>query len=344
MRQLVVERPGGPEAFQLRDVATPTPADDEYLIEIAFAGVNFADIIAREGYYEAARGRFPLVLGFDFSGTVVGVGASAKGFALGAQVFGFSLFGAYATHLCVKGHQLRPLPACLTLAAAATLPTIHFTAFYALRYAARVVAGERVLIHAAAGGVGGALVQQALHLGCDVVGVVGHPDKLKAVPQAGNVQAVVGGKQLWTTLDSLAPEGFDAVFDAQGLHTLRAGFKRLRRGGRLVVYGFAELFPRHTRPNWLGLAFNWLKMPRFLPFDFTARNLSLVGFNLAFMTDQHALVQEAFAFLTDGLQAGAITPPPFRIYPAHQVAEAHRHLASGQSVGKILLAFNTAAL
>ncbi len=147
------------------------------------------------------------------------------------------------------------------------------------------------------------------------------------------------GPDLWKEIDAAAPGGLDAIFDANGVTTPRPGFERLKLGGRLVVYGFAEIMPRGGRPFLPALAWNWLKVPRFSPLDMTARNRGVLGFNVIFLTEDAALAREGFDAIAGWARDGRIRKPPVESFPVERVADAHRTLESGSTVGKLALTF-----
>lgn len=339
MKRVVVRRPGGHEALAIVDEEDPSPGPGQARVRVRAAGINYADTIVREGWYEAAKGKYPITPGFEFAGVVDALGDGASGFKPGDRVFGFTRFGGYSSvQICSPG-QLRLMPTSWDFSSCAGVPAVHFTAYHALHQVARVVRGETVLIHSAAGGVGTALLQQASLLGCRSVAVVGSAKKADVARSFGASAVVVRGPALWKDIDAAAPEGFDAVFDANGVTTPRPGFERLKLGGRLVIYGFAEMFPRGGRPSKLSLAWNWLRVPRFSPLEMTAANRAVLGFNVVFLTDRVELAEEGFDAIAGWMEKGLIRKPPVTEFPVERVADAHRALESGDTVGKLVLTF-----
>jgi NADPH:quinone reductase-like Zn-dependent oxidoreductase len=339
MRSVLVRAPGGHDALTLVEAPDPVPGPGVLRVRVAAAGVNYADVIVREGWYDAAKGLYPLTPGFEFAGVVDAVGPGTEGFAPGERVFGFTRFGGYASAQLVEPARLRRVPEAWTLEQAAGLPAVQLTAYHALRGVAKVSPGETLLVHSAAGGVGLALLQQARLLGCRAVGVVGSAGKAALAREFGAAAVAVRGPRLWEELDAAAPEGFDAVFDANGITTPRPGFARLRQGGRLVVYGFAEMFPRGRRPGPLGLALNWLRVPRFSPLELTGTNRSVMGFNVVHLTDRPELAKEGLDAVAAWAADGSLRPAPVTAFPAERAADAHRALESGATSGKLVLTF-----
>jgi len=336
MKRVVVVRPGGHEALTLVDEADPVCGPGLVRVRARAAGINYADTIVREGYYEAARGQYPITPGFEFAGVV---DAAGPGFNVGDRVFGFTRFGGYASVQVVAPGQLRLMPDSWSFADCAGVPAVHFTAYHALTKVAHVVSGEALLVHSAAGGVGTALLQQASLLGCKTVAVVGSPRKAEVARSFGASAVVTRGPGLWKEIDVVAPSGFDAIFDANGVTTPRPGFNRLKLGGRLVIYGFAEMFPRGGRPSKLSLAMNWLRVPRFSPLEMTATNRAVLGFNVVFLTDRAELAKDGFDVIVRWMNDGKLKKSPVTEFPVERVADAHRTLEAGDTVGKLVLTF-----
>lgn len=340
MKAVVIRRPGGYEALEPEERPDPAPGPGQALVRVRAAGVNYADCIARMGYYEAAKGLYPLVPGFEFAGVVEALGPGVSGVQPGQEVFGITRFGGYAGALCVDARYLWPLPAGWSFEQAAAFPAVFLTAYYALFETAHLKPGETALVHSAAGGAGGAMLQLAAIRGCRAVGVVGAAHKTAPCRELG-AWAVIdrSAADLWAEADRLCPEGFDAVFDANGMTTPVPGFQRLKPGGRLVIYGFAEMFPRAGggSPSRAQLALNWLKLPKFSPLEMTASNRSVAGFNVAFLFERVELARKAVGELLGWIGEGRIRKPRVTPFPLERAADAHKALESGTTTGKLVL-------
>ncbi len=251
--------------------------------------------------------------------------------------------------MTVPRHQLFHLPPGVTLAAAAGLPSVFFTAYYAMFHLAGVAkdagpanAGKAVLVHSAAGGVGSILVQLGRLAGCRVVGVVGAAHKVEYATKCGcDVVIDKSSQDLWAAAAAAAPGGYHAVFDANGVSTLHQSFEHLAATGRLVVYGFHSMLPRSGGVlgirQWLKMAVDYLRTPRFSPLDMTASNRSVMAFNLSFMFDHVQLLQEGVQDLLRWVAAGVLSPAAVTVYPLREAARAHAAIESGMTVGKIVL-------
>ncbi len=234
---------------------------------------------------------------------------------------------------------LRPLPQGLDFAQAAGFPVAYLTGWYAVRELVRLRAGQRVLIHSAAGGVGSALIQLCKQSGAFVVGVVGAPHKVAVAKELG-ADAVIdkSSEDPWSAVERHSPKGYHVVLDGNGAETLKQSYAHLCPTGRLVIYGYHSMLVRgKARANWLKLAWHWLRTPRFDPFTMTNENRGVLAFNLSYLFDEMDLAEVALAELFGGLERGELHALPTQTLPFEEVAEAHRRLHSGASVGKIVL-------
>lgn len=337
MKRIVVRRPGGHAALELLREPDPVPGPGQFRVAARAAGVNYADVVVREGYYEAAKGLYPLTPGFEYAGVVDAAGPGASGFKVGDRVFGFTRFGGYASSQLAEPGRLRLMPDGWSFEECAALPAVQLTAHHGLFGVAKAVAGETILVHSAAGGAGSAFLQQARLSGLRAIGVVGSEAKRAAALASGAAAVAVRGPRLWEVLDRLAPDGFDAIFDANGVTTPKPGFDRLKPGGRLVVFGFAEIMPRGGRPFLPLLAWNWLRVPRFSPLEMTSRNRAVMGFNVVFLTDRPELARDGFDAIARWARDGSLSRPLLTAFPLERAADAHRALESGKTTGKLVL-------
>ncbi len=335
MKKIVVRKPGGHEALELVEEPDKTPGPGEVRVRVRAAGVNYADAIVRMGYYAAAKGRYPITPGFEFAGEI---DAGGSRFKPGDRVFGFMRFGAYASSVVVSETQVFSCPDDWTFEECAAFPAVYLTAYHGLFQVARVQPGERLLVHSAAGGVGTALLQLAKIAGCPTIGVVGSAAKVDFARRMSATHVVVRGPRLWDELAGLAADGFDVIFDANGVETAREGYKRLAAGGRLVVYGFADIMPRgKARPRLWDLAWNYLRVPKFSPIEMTTTNRGVMGFNLAFLFHKPSLAREAMQRLLLWIGQKRIQKPLVTTFPLERAGDAHKAIESGTTTGKLVL-------
>ncbi len=341
MQAVVVHKKGGYEQLTLEQRPSPALGSGQVRVDVEAIGVNYADCIVRMGLYKSAQDfvGWPITPGFEVAGTVVELADDVTSVKLGDPVMAVTRFGGYVTELCVDAGQVFPRPKGFDTAAAAGFCAVHLTADYAMAELAGVRPGDPILIHSAAGGVGTVLVALGRHRGCSVVGVVGGAHKVDVVRQRGaDVVIDKSSQDLWAAARSHAPDGFKAVFDANGVATLRHSYEHTAPTGRVVVYGFATMLPRAgERMNYLKLAWDWLRTPRFNPLDLTTQNRSVMGFNLSYMFDQRAVLERSMTRLLELADAGVLQPPPISTYRLSEVARAHHDLETGTTVGKLVL-------
>lgn len=339
--KVVIEKAGSYDRLQIRSEKTRAPGPNEVLIDVKAAGVNYADVIVRMGLYASAKELvgWPITPGFEVAGVVEAVGSKVEDLEVGTRVLAVTLFDGYASKLVVPRHQVFELPDALSFVEGASLPAVFLTAHFALHNLAHPRKNDHVLIHSAAGGVGGSLVQLAKVAGCKVTGVVGRTQKIETALAHGCDHVIDKSKQdLWREAEKISPKGFDVILDANGVATLGDSYKHLARPGKLVVYGFSTMMPKKGgRPNYLKLATDYVRTPRFNPLDMTNDSRSVLAFNLSYLFDRTDILEEAMGDIMGWLAEGKITPPPSTTYDLAKVGDAHRDIESGKTVGKLVL-------
>jgi synaptic vesicle membrane protein VAT-1 len=342
MKKIVINKPGSFERLELVEEPTPAPLPGHALVRTHAVGVNFADVVVRLGLYPSAKKYvgWPITPGFELSGVIEALGPDCDdSLSIGDEVYGVVRFFAYSTHVQVPLPQLRKKPDNLSFEQAAAIPVAAFTAYYGLVVQGQVKAGQRVLVHSAAGGVGSTLVQMAALLGAVVTGVVGSADKASLVASLGASHVIDRSHGDWKkAAREAAPQGYDIVLDANGVATLADSYRLLRPTGRVVVYGAHTMLTRGSgRPNWLKLAWDFVRTPRFSPLDLTNDNKSVLAFNLSYLFDEQAMLKGAFDQLDDWYRTGKLRVAELTRFPLADAAQAHRALQSGTTRGKLVL-------
>jgi len=339
--KIVIHRRGGYDRLRLERHVLPRLSAQDVHVQVHAAGVNYADCVVRMGLYSSAKDYvgWPITPGFEVAGVVARVGGDVTDVRVGDEVIAVTRFGGYASDLVVPRRQVFAIPRGMTMVQAAAVPAVYLTAYHAAVELARPKHGAHVLVHSAAGGVGGALVQIARVLGCHVVGVVGGAHKVEHAHALG-AHAVIdrSAGRLWDEAETHSPAGYDVVFDANGVDTLGASLRHLAPMGRLIVYGFASMLPRADQKlRWWRLAWHWLRTPRISPFDLTTRNRSVMGFNLSYLFDHAKLLAESMGQITRWFDEGLLRAPAVSTFPLAAAGEAQRSLETGNTVGKIVL-------
>ncbi len=324
MKSVMITRHGGPEVLEVREIAVPQPGPGQVLIKVSFAGVNYVDLLARRGG-PYSRG-LPSVPGYEVSGTVSALGEGVGGLRLGEAVAALTVQGGYAEYAvapAVLTFSLEGSAPPLALEQGAAFSAVGITAYDLLTRAGRMTPGERVLVHAASGGVGTAAGQIARALGAGLVlGVVGSGAKADYALQFGydRVFPTAGFEE--SVRQATAGEGVDIVLDANGEPGRSQSLELLARFGRLVVFGNASGNPERAIP----------------PGELLRANRSLVGYSITALTESapQLVAQSARRVLT--LMAEAkLTIAISEILPLDQAGEAHRRIELRAHLGKLLL-------
>lgn len=240
MKALVIDSFGGPEKLHWADVPTPVPTASQVQVEIAYTAVNPVDYKIREGHLTGVLPHhFPLILGWDASGKISAVGADVKDWKVGDDVFAYCRkpevqWGTYAEYVTLEGKDVAARPKNVSAAQAAGIPLVALTAWQALFEGAELKAGEKVLVHAGSGGVGGYAVQFARNAGATVLSTAG-PKNQGFLKELGAQHPIDYSKVSFAQVaKEVAPEGLDVVLDCVGGETLAQSFSVLKRGGRLI--------------------------------------------------------------------------------------------------------------
>jgi NADPH:quinone reductase-like Zn-dependent oxidoreductase len=331
VRAVVITRRGGPEVVTVEERPRPACGPGRVRIAVAAAGVNYSDLLARAGLYADAP-PLPAVMGYEVAGTVTEAGAGVDGVAVGHRVVAATRFGGQAEEVVAGAGDVFPLPEALSLAQGAALPVNYATAWAALLQFGGLRPGERVLVHAAAGGVGIAAVQIARDAGAEVWGTAS-PAKHDAVLAQGADHAV----------DYTAPgwhrglPRFDLVLDAIGGASVERSYRLLRPGGRLVAYGATSVLHGGGR-DMRRAAWPALRMVRgFSVLRQIGDSKSVIGLNLLRLWDDRGTLDPWVQPLLALVDRGAIRPVVAAEIPFARAADAHRLLGERRNVGKVVL-------
>lgn len=333
MRQFFLHRNGNAHtAFELREAAIPTPRAGEAIIEAEGFGLNFADVMARRGLYQDAP-PLPCVIGYEAVGRLM---QPLGNLAAGQRVLVFTRFGGYSSHLVADERTVRAIPEEMPLGEALALAVQYCTAYHAAYECVNVFEGDHVLVHAAAGGVGTALVQLLKRKGCVVYGSAGSANKLNYLRALG-----VDHPINYITQDFVAEvrricgsRGLDVVFDPLGGTTFKKSFGLMGKGGRIVGFGAAEQLGGGLQIiDTLKLA---LGFGLFSPIQLLMNSRAMIGVNMLHIADERPLVLgRCMDACIDLWKQGAIKPHVGAEFTSNQLAEAHQFLESRQSMGKI---------
>lgn len=302
MRAVVLREPGGPERLDLAEAPDPEPRDGEVVVRVRASGVNFADVLVRQGRYPQPP-ELPTVLGSEVAGE-----------AGGRRVIALPQGGGYADAVAVDERLVVLLPDGMSFELGAAFLVTFLTAWIPLTRQVRVGPGSVVLVHAGSGGVGSAAIQLATHLGARVVATASTEDKRRVAAEQG-ADEVFGYDEFAESVRA------DVVLDPVGGDIFSESFRVLKPLGSVVALGFAG--------GW------WEPLD---PAPLVGRNLGLHGFYLGrLMRHEPGIVQEAIGELVELWVAGAVKPLVGATFPLDRAAEAHELIESRGHVGKVVL-------
>src|SRR6185503_4375636 len=347
MRAVLLRKPGPPQSLRVDEVPDPTPGPGEVLIQVRAAGVNFTDVLSRQGLNPEAL-KPPFVLGHESSGDILALGpgvngmngdggglVGVRGLEVGQRVLAYHMSGGYAEKIVVPAEQVFPIPDALAYQCAVVLPLNYGTAYIALYRTGAVEPGMRVFIHAAAGGVGMAAVDLCRREGLEITGGAGTHLKRSRLIVEG-VKHVVQSRHLSIRRLSrrvYGDRGYDIILDSVGGPTINDGLRALRPGGRVVTLGVGGI----SGNGFLGAIRYLLRVPRMTFIDLLKPSLGLYGVNMREMLANRPLMRKVLEELLAMAAEGEINPQPGRVMALAEAGEAHRLLQSRTNVGKIVL-------
>lgn len=323
------------DVFKIQEVTKPIPKDHEILIKVSTFGLNYADVMARKGIYAAAP-PLPSILGYEAVGTVSAVGKKVTHFKEGDRVLGFARFGAYAEYCAVNAVAAIQIPHSLPDAEATALATQYCTALYMANWKANIRKGESLLIHAAAGGVGHALIQIAKAKGCNIIATAGSPEKIEYLKTLGVDLAInyTTKNFSYEIENQLGPRSVDVVFDPIGGTNHKLNRKLLAIGGRMIMFGISSFSKKKgTKFDQLQLAAQFGILS---PLTFLINSITISGVNMLHIAEQKpeiigALLEEALK----GYEKGYFHPKIGLETGIENLFEAHQKLANRNTIGKV---------
>lgn len=318
-RVVQIRKPGGPEVLEIADVAVRDPGPGEAKVAVAAVGVNFIDIYRRSGVYPV---ELPDVPGDEGAGTVLAIGAGVTDVAVGDRVAWADVHGSYATQVVGPADKLIPVPVEVDDQQAAGLPLQGITAHYLAADSYRIAAGDTVLVHAGAGGVGLLLTQIAKIKGAIVITTVSTEAKAELSRQAGADEVLVGYEGFSDRVRDLTGGlGVQAAYDGVGRDTFDGSLASLAIRGSMVLFGGASGQVPPVDPQRLNRGGS-LTLTRPTIIHFTRTREELLG-----------RTTELFGWVADGRLSVRIG----ETYPLAQAARAHEDLAGRKTSGKVLL-------
>ena len=337
MRSIWITKSGGLDVLQVRESPDPELTPGHVRVRVHASGLNFSDVMARQGLYPDAP-KPPCVVGYEAAGEVDAVGAGVTAPKVGDRVLALTRFGGHADTVCVPAGQALPMPEGMSFEEGAALPVNYITAYHMLFRVGALRPGERVLIHMAAGGVGLAALQlcktveRVVTFGTasaskhDALRAEGcaHPIDYRTADYAAEILRLTDGK------------GVDVVLDALGGKDWRKGYDLLRPAGRLIAFGFANMSSGEKR-SYFHMARQAVAIPLFTPIGLMDKNRAIAGVNIGHLWDEMEMLNEEMQALLALYREGKIKPHIDSSFPFADAASAHRRIQDRKNVGKVVL-------
>lgn len=325
-------------AFEIKETDIPDINDDEVVIEVKSVGLNFADVLARRGLYPDAP-KNPAVLGYDVAGILHKKVKNIEHVELGQRVVALTRFGGYAEYAKTFGEGVVALPDNVSFEEATALATQGCTAYFCAEESVQLHAGDNVLVHAAAGGVGSLLVQIAKHKGCKVFGTAStkKQDYLKELGVDVPIDYTQKAFEKVITSHIKDENGLDVIFDSIGGPTFKKGMKLLGQGGRIVSYGAASQMDKGKKSLVATLKVG-LGFGIYSPIPLLMSSQGIITVNMLRIADHRKhIFGKVFAEVMKLSETGVLKPKVGKVFSADQIAEAHEYLEQRSSIGKVVV-------
>jgi NADPH:quinone reductase-like Zn-dependent oxidoreductase len=330
MRAVVITKHGGPGVLEVHEKPDPQLGPGEVRIDVAAAGINFADVMARMGLYQDAP-KTPCVVGYEVAGTILELGEGVEGLTPGQRVFAGTQFGGYASQVVVPAGDVVALPDELSFEQGAAIPVNYATAWAGLIGYGSLQPGERVLVHSAGGGVGIAATQIAKRTGAEVYGTAS-PGKHERILELGVDHAIDYTREGW---ERGLPQ-FDVILDAVGGKSFRTGYDLLRPGGRLVAFGASAVVSGQRR-NLVTALRTVIRMPRFNMIKQMSESKAVIGLNMLTLWKDRGTLEPWIAPLSEMLADGTVKPVVAGAFSFEDAGAAQSMITERRNVGKVVL-------
>lgn len=336
MKKVMITKAGDVEVLKVQEFPAPSPQDHEVVISTKACGINFADILARQGLYPDAP-TLPTCVGYEFSGIVSQVGNSVDKSWEGKAVFGLTRFNGYADTVCVPVDQVFEKPDSLSFEQAAAIPVNYLTAWQLLIVMGSLTSEDSILIQNVGGGVGLAALEIAKHIGAITYGTAS-PGKHSFLKEKGLDHAIDYRNKDWEKeLKALTNgRGVELITDPIGGNHWRKSYRALRSTGRLGMFGISAA----SDSSWKGklkLLKTALQMPFFHPINLMDNNKAVFGVNMGHLWHENPKIRQWMMHILEGVNAGWINPHVDCTFSFEQAADAHQYIEDRKNKGKVLL-------
>lgn len=341
MKAVFLTKFGAPDvAFEIRETEKPKPTGDQILIQVEAFGLNFADVLARTGLYPSTPAR-PCILGYEVVGTIVEQGANVPKDMIGKRVVGLTRFGGYAEFSRTDYRAVAEIAPDYPADKAVALGTQYTTAYVSAVESLNLYPDDRVLVHAAAGGVGISLCQLALSKGCEVFATAGSDEKIAFLQTLGVQHAINYAKTDYASEIEKILEGkrLDAAFNSLAGKSVKKDLKLLGSGGKLVIFGAAS---RVGKKGGKLASIRLLLQTGFItPLILIMQSKTIIGINILNLgDDKPELISKCMNQVIDMANQKILDPVVFKSVHVDQINEAHLALEQRGTIGKVAVFWN----
>ena len=340
MKSVILTKYGAPEVLKVKELKDLEPLNNQVRIKVHYAGINFAEIMARMKLYPGGP-KPGSVLGGEVSGVIDKIGKDIKGLSLGEKVMGLSLSGSYSSQVCIDADSIIPLPDNFKLDEAAAFPVAYITAYMMIFDLGNLQEGDTFLIHGAGGGVGTAALQLAKTKNIKIIGTSSSwkHDKLirMGVDKCIDYNTDNTEKEI---MDFTNGKGVDLVIDPIGAKNWKLSYRVLAKMGKLIIYGDQNLVKGDKLKPIVAMK-EMYSMPKYRPMDLMANNKTVMGYHLGRFKGHEWKVKRSIENLIKLVNDNDLHPVIDSKFSFRDAPKAHRHIQNRKNFGKVLLDFTS---
>ena len=340
MKSVILTKYGAPEVLQVKELKNPEPLNNQVRIKVHYAGINFAEIMARMKLYPGGP-KPGSVLGGEVSGVIDKIGEDVQGLSIGEKVMGLSLSGSYSSQVCIDADSIIPLPNNFKLDEAAAFPVAYITAYMMMFDLGNLQEGDTFLIHGAGGGVGTAALQLAKTKNIKIIGTSSSwkHDKLirMSIDKCIDYNTDNTEKEI---MDFTNGKGVDLVIDPIGAKNWKLSYRVLAKMGKLIIYGDQNLVKGDKLKPIVAMK-EIYSMPKYRPMDLMANNKAVMGYHLGKFKGHEWKIKRSIENLIKLVDDNDLHPVIDSKFSFRDAPKAHRHIQNRKNFGKVLLDFTS---
>jgi len=340
MKSVILTKYGAPEVLKIKEFEDIEPSNNQVRIKVHYAGINFAEIMARMKLYPGGP-KPGAVLGGEVSGTIDKIGDDVQGLSVGEKVMGLSLNGSYSSQVCINADAIIPLPDNFNLDEAAAFPVTYITAYMMMFDLGNLQENDTFLIHGAGGGVGTAAIQLAKTKNIKIIGTSSswkHDRLIKmGVDKCIDYNTDDTEKEIMNFTNG---KGVDLIIDPVGTKNWKLSYRVLAKMGKLIIYGDQNLVKGDKLKPIVAMK-EMYSMPKYKPMDLMANNKAVMGYHLGRFKGHEWKVQRSIVNLIKLVNDNDLHPVIDSKFSFEDASKAHRHIQSRKNFGKVLLDFTS---